>query len=117
MTEEILKEAKIRKIQMHKVMGIGTDGAAVMTGQDKGVYRRLKEINPHMININCMAHRLALCTAQAASTVPAMKRYQEWMTSLFYYFRASPTRQSELQRVQNVLEHPTLKYKEIHAVR
>ena len=117
LTEEILKEAKIRQIKMHKVMGIGTDGAKVMTGEDKGVYGRLKELNPHMLNIHCMAHRLALCTSQAANTIPAMKRYQEWLTSLFYYFRASPTRASELQHIQEVLEHPTLKYKEIHAVR
>jgi hypothetical protein len=54
-----------------------------MTGKDKGVYGRLKALNPHLINIHCLAHRLALCTSQAASGMTHLKNYQEWMTNRF----------------------------------
>lgn len=87
-----------------------------MTGLDKGVYGRLKQLNPHLIQVHYMAHCLALCTSQAASSIPQLKRYQEWMTTLFYYFKQSDTRESELHKVQEILNHPKLKYKEIHAV-
>ena len=117
LTYEIIRELRLRNIPMQSVLGFGSDGASVMTGLDKGVSGRLKELNPHMINIHCMAHRLALCTAQAADGIPALKRYQEFMTSLFYYFKSSADREKELHKVQALLDHPKLKYKEIHAVR
>ncbi|XP_061191044.1 zinc finger protein 862-like [Saccostrea echinata] len=117
LTSEITKELKLRNISLSKVLGFGSDGASVMTGLDKGVIGRLKELNPHILNIHCMAHRLALCTAQAANGIPALKRYQEFMTKLFYYFKVSADREKEVHKVQALLDHPMLKYKEIHAVR
>ncbi|XP_062573421.1 zinc finger protein 862-like [Saccostrea cucullata] len=117
LTSEIIKELNLRHISISKVLGFGSDGASVMTGLDKGVSGRLKELNPHILNIHCMAHRLALCTAQAAEGIPALKRYQEFMTKLFYYFKVSADREKEVHKVQALLDHPMLKYKEIHAVR
>lgn len=117
LAEVIISEASKRSIPFRKITGFGSDGASVMTGLDKGVRGRLKELNPHMMHVHCMAHRLALCTSQAANGIPALKKYQEWMTSLFYYFKHSPTKEQQLHKVQNLLDHPVLKYKEIHAVR
>ena len=117
LAQEILNEVQKRKIPPTKMIGFGSDGANVMSGEGKGVHGRLKEQNAHMVHIHCMAHRLALCTSQAANDIPRLKKYQEWLTSLFYYMKASATREHELHKVQEVLNHPVLKYKEIHAVR
>ncbi|XP_052085604.1 zinc finger protein 862-like [Mytilus californianus] len=117
LTSVIIEEMAKHKITNDKLIGFGSDGATVMSGSDKGVKGRLMELNPHMVHIHCMAHRLALCTSQAAEGVPLMKHYQEWLTSVFYYFKASPTREGELHEVQSVLNLPILKCKEIHAVR
>ena len=68
-------------------------------------------------SISTVWHRFALCTSQAANDIPRLKKYQEGLTSLFYYLKASATREKELHKVQEVLNHPVLKYKEIHAVR
>ena len=114
---EIMRDLDSRKIPVKKLMAFGSDGASMMTGLDKGVTGRLKEKNPHMVNIHCMAHRLALCTSQAASSINQMQKYQTWLTQLFYYFKRSATREHELHKVQAILEHPTLKYREVHAVR
>ncbi|KAK3086162.1 hypothetical protein FSP39_014493 [Pinctada imbricata] len=46
-----------------------------------------------------------------------LKKYQEWLTQLFYYFKNSALREKQLHKIQEILEHPTLKYREIHSVR
>ena len=61
------------------MIGFGSNGASVMTGENKGVKGRLKEQNAHMVDIHCMAHRLALSTSQAAIDIPRLKKYQEWL--------------------------------------
>ena len=114
---QLVNEVERRGVDMRKVTGFGSDGASVMSGLDKGVAGRLRELNPHMIHIHCMAHRLALCTSQAATAISPIKKYQEWLTSLFYYFKVSATRAKEVQKIQEVLDHPALKYREVRAVR
>ena len=116
LSKEIFNEMDRRGVPFNKVAGFGSDGASVMTGLGKGVTGRLKELNPHILNIHCIAHRLALCTSQAAEGIKSLKRYQDWMTSLFYYFKASATREKELHEIQGILDHPKLRYKEVHAV-
>ena len=115
LTQEILNEAQRRKITPSKIIGFGSDGASAMTGEKKGVKGRLKEQNPHIVHVHCMAHRLALCTSQAVNNITHLKKYQEWLTSLFYYMKASATRE-EIHKVKEVLNHPVLNYKEIHAL-
>ena len=43
--------------------------------------------NPHMVNIHCVAHRLAFCTSQAASENSHLQAHQQILTDLFYYFK------------------------------
>lgn len=50
-------------VETKKQVGFGSDGAAVITGKTNGVAVRLKKVNPFLISIHCMAHRLALCTS------------------------------------------------------
>ena len=49
-----------------KCLAFGSDGASVMTCLHNGVAARVKQKNPHCVNIHCMAHRLNLCTSQAS---------------------------------------------------
>lgn len=66
-----------RGVSLHKVMSFGSDGASIMTGRVGGVSTLLKKENPFMINIHCMAHRLALCSSQATSNVATMEKYRQ----------------------------------------
>lgn len=88
-----------------------------MSGHDKGVKGMLMRLQPILIHVHIMAHRLALCSSQAANAVPAIKSYQQWLTNLFYYFSQSSSREKELHNVQEVLQSPVLKYKKNYAVR
>ncbi len=70
-----------------------------------------------MLNVHCIAHRLALCTSQAADKFSPMKEHQEVLTSLYYYFKNSPARVDRLAAIHEVMESPQIRYKEVHAVR
>ncbi|XP_045184286.2 E3 SUMO-protein ligase KIAA1586-like [Mercenaria mercenaria] len=85
----ILQEMQRRDISVDRLIRFGSDGASVMSGGNKGVKGILLQKQPHLIHIHCMAHHLALCTSQAADLVPAIKCYQQWLTSLYYYFSQS----------------------------
>ena len=63
-------------VSLHKVMAFGSHSASIMTGRVGGVSTLLKKENPFMINIHCMAHRLALCSSQAASNVSTIEKVQ-----------------------------------------
>ena len=64
-------------ISLSKVLAVGSDGASVMTGRKNGFVVLLKkQDSPYVIGILCVAHRLALCSSQAADKVPYLKQYQ-----------------------------------------
>ena len=106
-----------KNIRMEKVMGLGTDSAAAMVSDKNGLAGKLKADNPMMVSNGCIAHKLALCTSQAASKVPYMKEYQETLTTLFYHFKKSAVRSQKLAAIQKVLEEPTIQVKEVFEVR
>jgi hypothetical protein len=65
-----------RGIPADKILSLGSDGASVMTGVKNGVAAQLKQLSPFLINIHCVAHRLALCTSQADSMLDVMQQYK-----------------------------------------
>ena len=115
--DEIFKQFNKRGITPTKITGLGSDGASVMTGTQKGATGMMMRQNPHLVNVHCVAHRLALCTSQAADKIAPLKVYQETVTSLYYYFKYSANRVDRLHQIQEILDAPQLKYKEVHSVR
>ncbi|XP_070573799.1 uncharacterized protein C17orf113-like [Ptychodera flava] len=116
-TDKLCETLKQNGFETTRMVGLGSDGASVMVGHKNGVSAKLKGLNPFLLNVHCIAHRLALCTSQAAATVDYLKEYKNILTSLFYYFKASSLRSSRLREVEIMLESPQLKVKEIHEVR
>ncbi|XP_006818117.1 zinc finger protein 862-like [Saccoglossus kowalevskii] len=104
-------------VSFDKMVGLGSDGASVMTGKVGGVSALLKKENPRLVNIHCIAHRLALCTAQAAVKVEYLTKYTEILTSISHYFKYSAVRTARIKEIQTVLDSPQLKYKEVFHVR
>lgn len=99
------------------MVGIGTDGASVMTGKRGGVVVKLREYSPSLVGVHCAAHKISLATSQAAKTVPEMDYYSRTVTSVFKYFANSSLRSNRLREIQSVLSMPQLKFTEIHSVR
>lgn len=71
-----------------------------MTGKKEGVCGYFKrDVNPMIFNIHCIAHKLALCSSQAANEVSYLKDYQRTLTNLFYFFKRSAVRVDALREV------------------
>ena len=76
-----------KNLSIDSVFGLGSNEAAVMTSKKQGVTGKLLNLNPKLINVHCIAHRLALATSEAAENVLYLKEFQEMLTSLYYYFK------------------------------
>ena len=106
-----------RNLHKDKMTGFGSDGASVMTGKNNGVSKRMKDDSPFLLSIHCMAHRLALCTSQAANGIPYLAKFKEILTALYRYFDKSALRSQTLSEFQKIFEHPELKIKEVFDIR
>ena len=83
-----------RNLHKDKIKGFGSDGASVMKGKNNGVSKRTKDDSPFLVSIHCMAHRLALCTSQAANDIPYLAKFKEILIALQGLSQAAPLRQS-----------------------
>ena len=69
-----------------KLLALGADGAAVMSGQHSGVIAKIQEIYPEMIYIHCAAHRLNLVVAAYFKQVKSAGSVINYGTRNFFEF-------------------------------
>ena len=117
LVSKILNELKCKGLDLTNLVGIGTDGASVMTGKKNGVVKRLRDTCPSLVGVHCAAHRCALSASQAAKAVPELSSFSRNVTNVFKYFDNSSLRSNKLREVQKILTIPELKYAEVHSVR
>ena len=97
-------------LALSSCVALGSDGASVMTGIRTGVSTQLKLLQPTLISVHCVAHRLALAVIQAAKDVSFVERFKKQINSLFVFFHGSPKRQDRLKAAFSALEdRPSLK--------
>lgn len=105
---EILKY----NIDKKKIVGLGSDGAAVMIGEHNGVAKLLRdETHGLLLNCHCISHRLALASAQAANDVAYLKKFKDYLRQIFNFFHKSPVRSASLNEIQNLLNQPHMSIK------
>ena len=92
------------KLDMQKMWGIGTNGAATMIGKHNGVVARLKAITPTAISVHYAAHRLNLASSQAANAIPYEKKFNTILRQIFYFFNNSSVRTAGLKAIHRLLE-------------
>ena len=108
----------LRGISLDKVIVVGSDGASVMTGSKNGFVALVRrDDSPFVLGVHCIAHRLALCSSQAAEKIPYLKAYQQILSDIFYHFKRSALRREKVKEIQDILHDPKLMYKELHSVR
>ncbi|MEW8544162.1 MAG: hypothetical protein AB2693_11565 [Candidatus Thiodiazotropha sp.] len=103
-TSGLLAALEERGITMSKVMGFGSDGAAVMMGRKTGVAKRLKDYNPFMINIHCIAHRVALAASGAGKEIEKIAKFRQTVNSVYNYFDNSAVRYERLRELNSALD-------------
>lgn len=101
----------------NKLVAFGSDGAAVMIGARSGVATIFKQNSPWLIANHCIAHRLALASAQAADEVPYVKKFKAILDQLYRFYDNSAVRTAALKLIQDVLNHLKLKLTQAKDVR
>lgn len=109
MFETIQSNLQACTLSTDKLIGLATDGASVMVGRKNGLAAKLKDVNPRMISVHCICHKLALsCTdAKDEANLKFIKEVETVVTQLWKLFENSPKRlacylkvQQELKRLQ-----------------
>lgn len=97
------------ELSTDKLSSFGSDGASVMVGNRNGVAAKLREHNAGLLSVHCVAHRLALATAQAGNQVPYLKKVKDWLAALWKHFHYSSVRAAGLVEVQRLMNMEELK--------
>ena len=103
-------------IPMDKIVSLGSDGPAVMTGWHNGVGVRMSRMCPVFFHIHYAAHRLSLAVSQSAKEVKVVKEYQQTIHHVYVYYANSAVRYNELRAIQELLDDTTVTLKEPKAV-
>lgn len=85
---------------LENLKGLATDGAAVMIGQNNGVVAQLKKVNPVIINVHRICHKLTLACTDTNKEIAYIKRVEETLRQLWTYFENSPERLAVLLKTQ-----------------
>ena len=88
-TESLLTFFAENGLNTNKIIGFCSDGASVMTGCHNGVGVRLQRVNPYMQCVHCIAHRLALCCADAADDVDYPEMAETVVNNISAFFNRS----------------------------
>ena len=115
--DTVLKVFTARNISHQKLCGIATDGASVMVGCRTGFATPLKEKNPLVVSIHCIAHRLAVASGQEADSVPYVKQYQLYVNNVYKYFHCSTKHMAKLKEIQAVLQVAERKFHQVSHTR
>ena len=87
-----------------KMVAIACDGASVMTGRKGGVGALLRQEQPALITIHCIAHRLELAIKDAAKTVKLYdKTVNVLAMGLYYFYHNSSLNRAMLTRSSKAL--------------
>ena len=112
LTNKIVSELNRHDLDVQKMTGFTSDGAAVFLGKKNGVGKRLKDINPHMITTHCKDHRLALACRDSYAKVPGMRKLDETLEHLHRYYKYSAKKTASLKEVQSAFNELPLAIKQ-----
>ena len=116
-TSQLIAYLQANDVDLSKMYGMGSDGAAVMIGKHTGVSQLLKENSPYLIEMHCVAHRLALACVDLSKEIPEIKFVESIIKTVYTYFKRSPSNLSELRTWQTILDDPQLNPLDVHKVR
>ena len=85
------------------IVGLGTDGAAVVTGRHNGLGVKLKQLNNILIQVHCVAHRLNLAASQASKDIDYLEQYKERSSSIYKFYSNSSKRYDKLKEIQQLM--------------
>ena len=82
-----------------KLVGFGSDGAAVMLGKNNGVVAQLKKDQLCLQAVHCYAHRLELAYKDALKRVDLYKKLSALLLGLYLFYHGSSKNRSQLRGI------------------
>ena len=98
LVQALLKFLEEKGISIIKVQGLRRDGAPIMLWRLNGVGARLKQLNPFLVQVHCVGHKLALCLSNASKTVNPVSNYKDTILAVYNYFSNSAVRYNKLEK-------------------
>ena len=114
---EIIKAIRSVGLACADLVGLGSDGAIVMTGRSNGMGAKVEQEAPALVHIRCLAHRVSLASCDAAAAFPSLQKVKGTLLRLNNYFKSSAVRYSQLKELQEFFDEPSLKLKEPAQIR
>lgn len=95
------------KIEVDRVVGLGVDGASVMSGEINGMAAIIKIDSKGCIHVHCIAHRFQLAVSQAAEGWEQLNEgIEDLLSRLHTYFGSNPVRNESLRAWQEKMQEP-----------
>lgn len=90
-------EFAAQRIPWKNCLSFGCDNASVVTGWKKGVISFVGKQHEHIHMSGCCLHLVHLAAKKGASCLPLI---DDILVDIFYYFKKSVNRQTELKHLQ-----------------
>ena len=101
---ELLKKAiGDLHLDFENIVGLCFDGAATMSGMDKGVATRMKECCPFALYVHCSGHLLSLAIQDTMTQIEPVRNALGTIQSLYNFLEASPKRHAIFADIQSDL--------------
>lgn len=91
-----------KNIDIGKIRFIALDGCNTMSGEHKGLERRIRHESPFALYVNCRNHRLALCLVHLIKKYPVLQEIDSLLISLWKLFEFSPQKMAVFKNIQSV---------------
>lgn len=108
LTEEVITDCLI---------GMGTDGAAVMVGAKSGVVTQMRVTCPSLIGWHCFNHRLELSVHDAVKSCTEINNFKMFLDSVYAVYSMSPQASQELKVHAKLLDAELLRVGRVLDVR
>ncbi|XP_077991530.1 zinc finger protein 862-like [Glandiceps talaboti] len=92
-----------------KLIGMASDGAAVMIGTRSGVMTRVRRDVPHLVSVHCTAHRLELCLKSSLKQSRGFADIEDFLLNIYKFYNNSPRNLTSLREAGQAHQIVTLK--------
>lgn len=87
-----------------KLVGFGSDGTDVMVGENSGVAKLLREIQPCVLSLSCFAHHLSLAYKEVLKNVQLYNILISLLRNMYYFYHNSPLNKNNLKATYEAIK-------------
>ncbi|XP_069794897.1 uncharacterized protein [Narcine bancroftii] len=106
-----------KKLDLHKMVMVTSDGASVMLGRVDGVAARLKQDIPHLVQQHCVAHLEDLGIGDAWKEFKLIRDVETLMRIIYTVFSRSTVKKCKFKEIAEASENEAIAFRPLNEVR